>query len=1759
MLPSFKDYSILEKIGEGKNTWIFRGVRLTDAKPVILKCLKGNAPQARERLTHEYDLLMHLKGGHSVEAHALLNINSTLVLIEEDNGGKTLTTLLKEGHFDLLKRLDIAIGIAEAVGGIHHQNIIHKDIKPANILIEPAPLPIKLIDFGSATHLSRELQQVVLPEQIEGTLAYISPEQTGRLNRSMDYRSDLYSLGVTLYQLFTGKLPFEAETPLELIHLHLAQQPIAPEEIQPEIPKMLSDIILKCLSKGVEHRYHSAFGLKKDLEICRQRLVELSEIPPFALGKHDFFDHFHYPDRLYGRQQELQLIYNYFNQIRGGDALLLTLEGYAGVGKSSLVFEAEKEIVKSGRFIHAKIDPFKKNIPYQGLIDVLTPLIQQILGEPDEVLDEWKERLQKAVGDQGQLIVDVVPEVKWILGEQPPTQKLPLFRQSHRFIYVMLNFLKAFLIAERPLVVFIDDYQWVDEPSLKLLELFFSDPTIHHILFIIGYRSNEVHPLHPIQMALKEIASKGGKVLSLPLLPITQKNVQEMMQEAFYGPHQQTEALAELLYKKTKGNPSFIFQIVKMLNEKNLFRFDKARCYWVADLEKIAQIQVSDNVADLMLEQLKTLDPLVLDLLKKGACAVAKFDVGWLALCSGLQKEKIVEQLQKAEQQELLFGTQVHKNGREYRFSHERIQQGLYSLLSDEEKSELHYQLGRYLIETLTPKKVQENILEIVTHLNHQSPLHLSLKEKEELIAFNLTAGIKAKDSVAYLAAIQYFSKGIDLLSDNPWELQYTACMALHHNLALCLSITGAGKQAEQFFDLCIQHARSPAEMGALSTDLIRLYSQLQDYKHCFSTAVKAIHRLGYRYKTDLPPGSVFFEHLYLKAKMLFHSVQELKNLPLATDQESQTMTNILSGLTYPTFVVGKNDLFLSNAIKIILITLRKGVSKQTMVGMMDYAMMLSSNLFREYEKSTEYGVTGLQMAERFPGTFERAEAIFGYYAFIHRWKNPLRSSLQPLRQNFRALLENGGGSLAATDAVYISMISLVTGENLANVLKSIQEGLNEVTKFSAKAEELSFAVFREVCLCLTGANARPSDPLPPEIDLQFNPGALQNPLFLLRYEIWHTGLLFLFGHYHDAVRVGKKVLPQHASYPNWIEWHVFYFFHALSLAATLSAHKENGERWNLLNSHAQKLKDWARGSPINYAHYSELVEAEILRIRGVKEDAIPQYEKALESAKKSGCTQDIALTYEVFGKFVHELNLKEMAGFLLVKSLQYYSQWGAVAKCRDLKQTYAEYLVFEGIEPVREETQELSTHSESTSGRAGEDFDINALVEASQVLSKEIVLDKLMEALMHLLIVNAGADKAYLILLEGGKPFVYSQMRLGQPYTPLLTPVPIDEKQEEMSFSILKFVLRTQTTVVLNNAMEEGNFRNDPYVLSTHPQSILCLALTQKGSVKGLLYLENTAVKGAFTSDRLRLLTLLSAQMAIALENAQFYGRLETKVLERTKELHNRNEELQQALLTIKNVQQQMIQQEKLASLGLLTSGIAHELKNPLNFVINFSQIAQEFVTELKGDLEKSNTCSMSTLQELSEAIAKVDTHGKRADNIIQAMLVQVHPSATQAEKVNLNALIDQALQLIYQTYLKKEPHFKVTFTKACDPALPPIEGYPGDLLRVFVNIFDNSYYALLEKMHRDPSFLPTIQVRTWSDKGFVYAILRDNGTGIPSDLIEKIFDPFFTTKPTGLGTGLGLSVVYDIITKQHGGTLTVQSKLGEFTEFTLKLSPSQ
>ena|GEM_PF-3060911 len=1732
--PIFKNYKNVSQIYESKHTLLLRAVRQEDQQPVVIKFLKPEAstPKLIQQLSIEYERQRGIASPRVVKTLELLTLPNSIALVMEDFPHPSLQEIIDD-PLPLSNKVSIAIEIARALGEIHHEQIIHKDIKPQNILVDRHNAKVKIIDFGISTLLGKELQQLLPPEDIEGTFPYMSPEQTGRINRQLDYRSDIYSLGVVLYQFFTGELPFKESSPLNYIHAHIAKQPPPPTTLPPN----LGNILLKCLAKSSEERYHSAFGLMDDLSSFEE--------PNFTIGQRDIYDHFHFPEKLYGREREETQLLDNFEKVLKGGKILLTLSGNAGVGKSSLAAQGQKLMAShGGRFVQSKFDQFKRTVPYQGIATVLQKLVQKMLMEPEEQLQEWKKKFTEVLGETGQVLIDIVPDVEHIVGKQPPVLKLPPQETLNRIKYTLINFFKVLPRKGNPIILFLDDLQWADESSLNLLIYFFEDPAIKNFLIIAAYRDNEMTPSHPTYQALKEISDKGGEIFNLPVQPLTEDALQELIQDSYGGSYAQNLELGSLLYKKSQGNPFFALQLLKKLYEESLLSFDLKELAWKADLEKIAQLQVTDNVVDFLVDELKRVDPQILNLLKIGSAIESRFPLNLIAPITGFSEDAVRELLKEALRKDLVL---QEEEGQSYRFMHDRIQQAVYSLLNEQEKNAFHEKIGRTLLSRTSKERLGEQVIEIVNHLNHADIQGWNRIDQLELAKLNLMAGVKAKDSGALLESIPYFRKGRELTSDLKGEKEENLAQELNLNLGTALLVTGGSEEAETILENLLQHSKNPSDQGKVWAIRLMAYAQQRNYDRLFTEAKKALALYGYHFEVDPSHWSMIKTLLYLKWKLLFQKIESIETMGVASDPNAHVITGILSSLSYPAFILNKKTQYIKNAVDIILITLNKGLTQNSANGIGIFSIFMGSEIMKKYEESYRLGKIALTVSNHYPKTPETASTIFSYYAFMHRWKAPLKDAVEPIKKAYKLMMETGAGALGATCAIYCNLIPLLVGENLGKIYENLIDTLNDIKKYSSKVDELSLCVHREVCHCLQGFTQDASDPLPPEFSEFSYPS--NDIIGQLRYKLWHVNLCYLFGQTQKAVTLAKEVLKYIDNYPHWPEWQPFYFYYALSLIEMLKL-SPSQEHARELKKSFKDLKRWGNTSPINYQHHSLIAQAYYSTLENTPRKTKDLFEMAIHAAKQSENVQDLALTYELFGKYFYEQGNQYGARILFQKSLRLYQQWGAFAKYKQLFTHYKNLLEVARPAANSKNLLEHGTSGKTSFGTTTQTLDVNTILEASNTLSREIVLDKLIESLMHLLIVNAGADRAFLILMEDSQFFVHSEIYLNNRYMPLPNPLPLEEKRNDLSMAIVNYVFRTGEPVLLEDAEKVGPFAEDPFIKRNSAHSVLCIPLQHKQKLAGILYLENRAAKGVFTSKKAKILTLLSSQIAVSVMNALLYEKMEMRIQERTQELQDKNKELQEAFKTIRSVQEQMLQKEKIASLGLMTAGIASELYSPLEQASTLIHTVQTHLNEIKQcPIGERN----QRLKQISSELKMIEEEGRKADGVIKGLLSYAHKDASSPEMIDPLDLVTQALEHVANSFKTKNGSFhpKITITPQHSPL--KIEGYPNDLIRVFVNIINNSYQAMYKKWQNDSLYLPQFSVTATKLTNNLEIKFYDNGDGIADELLAEIFTPF-SLQGGSVATGFGLSIAKDIVVKEHGGSIEVTKHQDEF-EVTITL----
>ncbi|HEY9641706.1 MAG TPA: serine/threonine-protein kinase PknK, partial [Coleofasciculaceae cyanobacterium] len=856
-------YNLLETLYEGAVTCVYRAEKKfaneLNSTAVILKTLRAEYPTLEElaRLKHEYQILQALEIEKSIKPLALENHLNKWVLVLSDFSGEPLANVIAARPFEIDSFLKVAIHLAAVLAQLHEHHLIHKDIKPHNILVNQTTCEVRIIDFGISSRFSRENPIVGNPNLLEGTLAYMSPEQTGRMNRSVDYRTDFYSLGATFYEMLTGQLLFPATDPLELIHCHIAKIPVPPHRVNPRVPEAVSAIVMKLLAKTAEDRYQSALGLKEDLETCLQMLQTSGQITAFQVGDLDLFSQFSIPQKLYGRDREVGLLMAAFQRVSAGNTELMLVSGFSGVGKSSLVNEVHKPIVGArGYFISGKFNQFQRNVPYSAIIAAFQALVKQLLTESAAQLAQWQEKLLVALGSNAQVIIDVVPEVEWVIGKQPAVLELGATEAQNRFNLTFQNFIRVFCSPEHPLVFFLDDLQWADSATLKLLEVILSDAAIGYLLLIGAYRDHEVSSRHPFMITLELLRTKAVAIEEIALVPLALEDITQLIADALHSDAMTVQPLAELVIQKTSGNPFFVNQFLKTLHQENLLTFRLAsqdnQAGWHWDIAQIEAMGITDNVVELMIRKLQKLPDSTQQVLQLAACVGNTFDLRTLALIYKRSPAAAYQNLLSAIEEGLILPiselkvtpediNEVHQVSLEFKFLHDRVQQAAYALIDESSKHITHLQIGRLLWHNTVPETLSDKIFEIVDHLNLGIALITQESERSEIAHLNLMAGRKAKTAAAYAAATKYLQAGLAVLVEESWDSQYELTLALHEEIAESAFLSGDFDEMNHFIQVVQDRATSLLDKTKVYEVQIQACMRQNKLREAVNTALQVL------------------------------------------------------------------------------------------------------------------------------------------------------------------------------------------------------------------------------------------------------------------------------------------------------------------------------------------------------------------------------------------------------------------------------------------------------------------------------------------------------------------------------------------------------------------------------------------------------------------------------------------------------------------------------------------------------------------------------------------------------------------------------------------------------------------------------------------------------------------------------------------------------------------------------------------------------
>jgi len=1533
------NYLIVKNIYESPKSLVYRGTRVEDNQPVILKVVKDEYPSPTDlvRYRQEYEITHSLNLSGVIKTYSLEKHQNSQVLILEDFGGDSLKQwmtlsptaaigkpLFNNGRVgDIPTFLTLAIQMADIVGEIHAAHLIHKDINPSNWVWNPQTNQLKLIDFNISTRLSRENPFLKNPDGLEGTLPYISPEQTGRMNRVLDYRTDFYSLGVTFYEMLTGGLPFSTSDSLELVHSHLAKIPQPVGEINPIVPPIVSDMVMKLMAKNADDRYQSAFGLKKDLEKClaHQDLEGFQGLGTlhFQLGETDFSGRFQLPQKLYGRDEDIQKLLAAFERSSEGAAEMMLVAGYSGVGKSALVYEVHKPMTeKRGYFASGKFDQFQRNIPYSALSQAFNEFCDYLLSEPSAYqLNQWREQILTAVGNNGQVLIDIIPALELVIGPQPEIPQLGPTEAQNRFHWVFQNFVKVISQKEHPLVIFIDDWQWADSASLNLLKVLMTDPEIRYFLLIGAYRDNEVDASHPFMMTLEEISQQSAVVINtLTLDNLSNQQVNALIVEALQCQSASAQPLTDLVYEKTFGNAFFTTEFLKALADEGLLVFDFESLRWQWSLEHIREKGMTNNVVELMVGKIQQFQPATQTVLKRAACIGNQFDLATLSVIYRHSVQLTLEALLEAVVEGLiiplddhykLVSSQDEENDSflsvaqsHFKFQHDRIQQAAYGLIPERDKPALHLEIGWLLLANSSEEHLDDQVFEIVNHLNSGQSLMTEESERIRLARLNLQAGKKAKEGTAYQAALNYLALGFPLLGESAWDKHYSMAFELHKEQGECEFLSGHFAQSDQLLALALDKAHSKFDKTDIYVIKLAQLSGQGKYREAVAMAIEALNMFGLNVpsldQTEAQQQATNAEMARYQELMTNRLIEDFWHMPLMQDEEMKACSQIIA-MAIDSLIIGFPELMTFYTAKMVNMSIQYGLSVYTPVGYTFFAIILSGG-FKDYSSAYQFSALALRLNQDKLINVRVKSKIYNMYSFFHLLREPMSVVCADyLRETYRISVENGDFAYAGYAMIEIPRYLLPL---------SIEEGAKatlETMAYCQKANNIPMLsltqMYEGFINNLQGSTGNQTS---------FNHGHFTEeafidafektaPVFLALYKRYKLQSLCLFGYY-------ERALPLIHERATWIaafggldfSLRTDYFLYAGITVAALYRYASETDKsayLEILEECIAENKLLSEQCPINFEHAYLILEAEKADIENSPMEAMLFYDQAIAVARKNDYRCNEALASELAAQFWLRHQKEDFARFYLKSAYYAYGLWGATAKVRELDAQYslAGYSTEASLKNI---TETITMRGEGTSTFPTFNLDFASVIKASQVIAGEIELTGLLTRLMTIIIENAGAQRGFLILDKNGQWVIEAEGATDN--VMVLQSIPIESSQPGekgvVPISFINYVIRTQESLVLYDATEE-KMTSDPYFIDNQVKSALCAPLVNQGKLVGILYLENNLIEGVFTPERLEILNVLSSQAAISLENALLYRTLEQKVEERTAQLAAANEEI--------------------------------------------------------------------------------------------------------------------------------------------------------------------------------------------------------------------------------------------------------------------------
>lgn len=1489
----------------------YRARRLSDGADVCIETLDTEYPDRRQvaTLNHEASIASRLDGVKGVRrVHDILPHGSGNLALVTDPCERSLASVMAESRnrrLPLPQALKIAQALVQILSDIHAQDIVHKSLTPHNVLFDSRSGALVLSGFNIASELGQERQAKQLPNQPEAALAYMSPEQTGRMNRSLDYRSDYYSLGLLLFELLTGQPPFTANNTLEWVHSHISRLPPAPHTVFEDIPEALSDIVLKLLAKSPEERYQSSLGLLHDLSRCATSIEQDLPLLPFTLGEKDHLQKFLIPQALYGRERELQELLGLFEQAVEGRSRFCLVHGYSGVGKSALVNEIDRyQIRERGFLVQSKFDQFQQSEAYSALAATFRALVQQIMLEPDNQLDCWRTELLGALGPNGALVIDLVPELALIIGEQPPVTELPPSESRNRLQLVLTAFLRVFAGEGHPVVLFLDDLQWSDTPTLDLIRRIVTSRDQSHLLLIGAYRSNEVGPGHPLRLLLDDL-NNHRRIHQIPVGPLDESSVDQMVADALRCEPETSRTLSEMLFHRAQGNPFFTNELLRQFHAQGAIWSDSGSGQWHWQLDRASWDETSHDVVEFMLDNLRQLPDETQNVLQLAASIGNTFTLQTLATIYEHTVAETARALLPALKQYTVLP--LHSDYRlarhqdeervlnpSYRFQHDRVQQAAYNLIATDELPRVHLTVGRLMLQHGGGQVADDQLIDIVNHLNQGRALIQSGSERLQLAEFNLRAGSRARQTSAYQQALDYLQVAEELLPDDAWSQMPSLMATLASEIQLCLYLTGRTEEADHWLEQMLDHADSRLHRADILAIRTRQNATLGRMEASIHAAIEGLALLGVNFTEHPSQHDIDVERQRVLTNLAGREITDLVDAPVIEDPATLTAMRLLMEIFAAAFLSG-SKLFSYLVLKAVNLALHRGNCPESAFAYAAYGMLLCGEL-DEPALGYQYAKVGLAINERLDDLSLRARVIYVYAMFVHHWSNHWATLTPWFRKGIEAGYQSG-------DLLYLAYsaqdcVIWDPGMDLETASQLHQENLDIVRECAYQDSLDSGSLFLQMQRNFLGTTHSPASLSTDDFDDQACLEAMSTRRFMTgiaNHQIYSAEINLLYGNYEQAlhfVRKQDKLIKSAMSLPQLVRFYIVANLTLTTLFPTMNRADQQATRERLERDLARMTR-WADNCEANFRHLQFLMTAELARLDGRHDAALELYDTAIDTARANGFLRDEATAFERAARHLLALGKGRSAEGYLRGAHGVYNRWGAQRKVEQLEDEF----------PVLR--QWVQAHL-SPPGSHLASLDLASVMKASREISGEMVLDQLLQKTLAILLENAGGQWGCLIVRAGGTFSVEAIIRPEQPSPQVEIPThsTLSDRQGKalaLPMSVISQVFQRGEAVVLHDAMADGPFVNDPYTIHLHPRSVLCVPIIVRERFEAAVYMENNLTDAVFTDDRVELIQLLSAQAAVAIENARLYTQvqdhsrlLEEKVVERTAELEELNEELQ-------------------------------------------------------------------------------------------------------------------------------------------------------------------------------------------------------------------------------------------------------------------------